>query len=129
MTALTPLLGQELAVVGGQLLLAPRLCPGPQQVANLDFLCRKFSIDASARTLHGALLDCQLLAEVYIELIGGKQTALEFFEPEKNIAKTTNINQTYTKNITKITLTEKEKESHKEFTKNLKNTLWKKLDY
>ncbi len=99
------------------------------RVANLDFLCRKFSIDASARTLHGALLDCQLLAEVYIELIGGKQTALEFFEPEKNIAKTTNINQTYTKNITKITITEKEKQSHKEFTKNLKNTLWKKLDY
>ena len=99
------------------------------RVANLDYLCRKFSIDISARTTHGALLDCQLLAEVYIELIGGKQTALDFFELGKNTITTINKNPINTKNIIKITISEEEIKSHKEFVKSLKNTLWKKLDY
>lgn len=43
---------------------------------SLDALCSRYGIDNSRRTLHGALLDAQLLAEVYIELIGGKQAAL-----------------------------------------------------
>jgi DNA polymerase-3 subunit epsilon len=43
---------------------------------SLDALCRRYGIDNSRRTKHGALLDCELLAEVYIELIGGKQAAL-----------------------------------------------------
>ena len=48
--------------------------PGAQ--ASLDALCRRFGIDNSARTYHGALLDCELLAEVYLELIGGRQPSL-----------------------------------------------------
>ncbi len=48
----------------------------PGQPASLDALCRRFGIDASARTLHGALLDSQLLAEVYLHLLGGRQTSL-----------------------------------------------------
>ena len=43
---------------------------------SLDALCRRYGIDNSHRTKHGALLDSELLAEVYIELIGGKQAAL-----------------------------------------------------
>jgi DNA polymerase-3 subunit epsilon len=43
---------------------------------SLDALCRRYNIDNSARTLHGALLDCELLAEVYLELIGGRQPGL-----------------------------------------------------
>jgi DNA polymerase-3 subunit epsilon len=43
---------------------------------SLDALCSRYGIDNSRRTVHGALLDAQLLAEVYIELIGGKQAAL-----------------------------------------------------
>ena len=43
----------------------------------LDGLCRRFGIDNSNRTLHGALLDSELLAEVYLELIGGRQPGLE----------------------------------------------------
>lgn len=43
----------------------------------LDGLCRRFGIDNSGRTLHGALLDSELLAEVYLELIGGRQPGLE----------------------------------------------------
>ncbi len=48
----------------------------PMGPNSLDALCRRYGIDNSRRTKHGALLDSELLAEVYIELIGGKQTAL-----------------------------------------------------
>jgi len=43
---------------------------------SLDALCRRFDIDLSARTTHNALLDCRLLAEVYVELTGGRQRGL-----------------------------------------------------
>lgn len=55
--------------------LARRRFPGAQ--VSLDALCRRFEIDNSARTLHGALLDCELLAEVYLELRGGRQPGFE----------------------------------------------------
>ena len=45
----------------------------PGSPASLDALCRRFSIDNSSRTLHGALLDSEILAEVYLELTGGRQ--------------------------------------------------------
>lgn len=45
----------------------------PGAPVSLDALCRRFGIDNSARTLHGALLDSEILAEVYLELIGGRQ--------------------------------------------------------
>lgn len=48
----------------------------PGAPASLDALCRRFGVDNSGRALHGALLDCQLLAEVYLELIGGRQPDL-----------------------------------------------------
>jgi DNA polymerase-3 subunit epsilon len=54
--------------------LARKKFPGAQ--ANLDALCRRFGIDNSAREKHGALLDAELLAEVYLELMGGRQPGL-----------------------------------------------------
>lgn len=48
----------------------------PGAPVSLDALCRRFGIDNSNRTLHGALLDSQLLAEVYLELMGGRQPDL-----------------------------------------------------
>jgi DNA polymerase-3 subunit epsilon len=45
----------------------------PGAPASLDALCRRFGVDNSAREKHGALLDCELLAEVYLELVGGRQ--------------------------------------------------------
>jgi DNA polymerase-3 subunit epsilon len=45
----------------------------PGSPASLDALCRRFNIDNAARTLHGALLDSEILADVYLELIGGRQ--------------------------------------------------------
>lgn len=54
--------------------MARRRFPGAQN--SLDALCRRFGIDNSGRTLHGALLDAELLAEVYLELKGGRQPGL-----------------------------------------------------
>ena len=54
--------------------MARRRFPGAQ--VNLDALCKRFEIDNSGRDLHGALLDCQLLAEVYLELRGGREPGL-----------------------------------------------------
>jgi DNA polymerase III subunit epsilon len=53
------------------LMIARRKFPGSP--ASLDVLCRRFGIDNSNRTLHGALLDSEILAEVYLELTGGRQ--------------------------------------------------------
>jgi len=67
-----PAVGQERVV--DTLALARRKHPmGPN---SLDALCRRYGIDNSHRSKHGALLDSELLAEVYVELIGGKQAAL-----------------------------------------------------
>ena len=58
------------------LAVARRRFPGAP--ASLDALCRRFQIDLAARELHGAEIDCGLLAEVYIELLGGRQPGLDF---------------------------------------------------
>jgi DNA polymerase III subunit epsilon len=53
----------------------------PMASNSLDALCKRFGVDLSRRTKHGALLDSELLAEVYLELIGGRQTALGLATP------------------------------------------------
>ena len=83
-------LNAELKMVGkGQLprsraldtlALAREKFPGAQN--SLDALCRRFGIDNSSRTLHGALLDSEILADVYLELIGGRQPDLVLAAPE-----------------------------------------------
>ena len=50
----------------------------PGSPASLDALCRRFGVDNSGRELHGALLDSELLAGVYLELMGGRQPGLVF---------------------------------------------------
>jgi DNA polymerase-3 subunit epsilon len=54
----------------------------PGMPNSLDALCRRFDIDLSARTSHNALLDCKLLAEVYVELTGGRQRGLSLVEDD-----------------------------------------------
>jgi DNA polymerase III subunit epsilon len=61
------------------LALARQRFPGAP--ASLDALCRRFGIDASARDKHGAAIDCELLASVYLELVGGRQPGLDFAQP------------------------------------------------
>jgi DNA polymerase-3 subunit epsilon len=67
-----PAFGMDMVVDTVQ--LARRKFPGAK--VSLDALCDRFSIDRTRRTKHGALLDAEFLAEVYSELLGGKQTAL-----------------------------------------------------
>lgn len=53
----------------------------PGAPASLDALCKRFDVSLESRTLHGALLDAQLLATVYLELLGGRARAFEFDGP------------------------------------------------
>ena len=77
-------LNLELGRAGHQLLHADRIVDTlmlarrkhPAGPNSLDALCARYQVDLSRRTFHGALLDAQLLAEVYIELIGGRQASL-----------------------------------------------------
>ena len=75
-------------IVIDTLAIAKRKHPmGPN---SLDALCKRYSVDNSHRQKHGALLDAELLAEVYIELLGGKQASLELVANNKS-AKTNNF--------------------------------------
>jgi DNA polymerase-3 subunit epsilon len=67
-----PLIGRERMI--DTLMLARRKHPGGSN--RLDDLCARYGIDSSRRTKHGALLDAELLAEVYVELIGARQAQL-----------------------------------------------------
>ncbi len=80
---------------------------------SLDALCKKFNIDLSKRTKHNALLDCELLREVYINLLDAKEPKfnLSSSSPEKNAIK----NKSYSKII--LDISESEIKSHKEFLK------------
>ena len=99
------------------------------RIANLDYLCKKFSIDLSSRKFHGALLDCQLLSEVYIELLGGQQTSLEL-KNSSNDKITLEDKKTNEKNkIHQVQVSVEEINNHKKLFAKFKNYLWHKIDY
>lgn len=96
------------------LMLARKKHPaGPN---SLNALCRRYRIDNSMRDIHGALLDSELLAGVYLELIGGRQTSLTLAVQEKK-KETVTISETKTTQARPIALssrlTSEEKEGHK----------------
>jgi DNA polymerase III subunit epsilon len=80
---------------------------------SLDALCRKFNVDLSRRTKHNALLDCELLREVYINLLDAKEPKFNLSNnnPDQNIINT----KDYSKKVIKISETEMKK--HKDFLK------------
>lgn len=86
----------------------------PGSSNSLDALCKKFNIDLSRRTKHNALLDCELLREVYINLLDVKEPK---FNLTNNISEkgSTILKQTYNKNVLKIS--ENELKKHKDFLK------------
>lgn len=102
--------------------IARKKFPGAHN--KLDDLCKRFNIDNSSRTLHGALLDSQLLAEVYLQLLGGDEPSINFISSEKE--------KKYSKNKINIierhfSLSEKEIKQHCSFLEeNIKNSLWLK---
>ena len=106
----------------------------PMAQNSLNRLCERFHIDNSKRTKHGALLDCELLAEVYIELLGGRQTSLELESHNINIAgsqvtdKMAASIKPQRKSALPTRLTQDEIDAHNIFINELgENAIWKQL--
>jgi DNA polymerase-3 subunit epsilon len=95
---------------------------------NLDALCRRYGIDNARRTKHGALLDSELLAEVYLELVGGRQTALSLHsgsQAPRLQAVASGMVQARGRSLPPR-LTEEERARHRAFVESLGDTaLWK----
>ena len=98
----------------------------PRMRNNLDALCKRFNIDNSARTFHGALLDAQLLAEVYLQLLGGDEPSMKFLNKTAQTTEATNSNVKKINIIARsFPISELEQQEHKDFLeKNIKNSLW-----
>ncbi len=104
----------------------------PGSPANLDALCKRFGVDNAARTKHGALLDAELLADVYLELKGGRQSTLglakdqaasqeEGAEAQSTSAKVSDFPKR------KFPASDEEQRAHAQFIETLKDPLWKKF--
>ena len=116
-------LNNELAILGKKkidneivdtLILARDKFPGSP--VSLDALCKRYRVDNSRRTQHTALIDCDLLAKVYINLIDQKEPTLNFKSDETKINFKSNVNIDYFKKI--IPPTTEELKKHKEYLKN-----------
>ena len=137
----TKFLNHELRIIGMQtlnmnnvidsLIIARNKFPGSP--ASLDALCKRFNIDLSKRTKHGALLDTELLCDVYVELMGGAQTGLSFGSAAKNEAQNSQqvlqevvieqVRRTLPKRD--FAVSEEDLQRHQEFIKkNFKTNLW-----
>ena len=89
----------------------------------MDALCKRYRIDNSKRTQHTALIDCDLLAKVYINLIDQKEPTLNFQSEESKINQKKDINIDYFKKV--ISPTAEELKKHKEYLKdNLKRNFY-----
>jgi DNA polymerase-3 subunit epsilon len=116
-------LNNELAILGKNkinneivdtLILARDKFPGSP--VSLDALCKRYRVDNSRRTQHTALIDCDLLAKVYINLIDQKEPTLNFQSDETKISQNKNTSINYFKKI--VTPTTDELKNHKEYLKN-----------
>jgi DNA polymerase-3 subunit epsilon len=94
--------------------------PGAQN--SLDALCRRLGVDNSNRSLHGALLDAQLLAEVYLELTGGRQGGLELESGQ--ITGRDGEHEKKVRAPRSFAPSEAELQKHKAFVNSLKNPIW-----
>jgi DNA polymerase-3 subunit epsilon len=103
----------------------------PGSPASLDALCRRFNIDNSARTLHGALLDSEILAEVYLELIGGRQPDFGLLDKVTEDDGKLDENRKTLKRPKplKKRITDEENRAHSVFVQKLgENSVWHKLN-
>jgi DNA polymerase-3 subunit epsilon len=123
-------LNNELAILGKKkieneivdtLILARDKFPGSP--VSLDALCKRYRVDNSRRTQHTALIDCDLLAKVYINLIDQKEPTLNFQSEEVATKQKNNTNMNYYKKIVKPT--DEELKKHREYLKdNLKKNFF-----
>jgi DNA polymerase-3 subunit epsilon len=105
------------------LLLARRKHAGAAN--NLDALCSRYGIDRSRRTKHGALLDAQILAEVYVELLGGKQVGLDLGPvASSSVTAAAEAARPVAPRVFKSRLTDTERERHAAFVGTLKTPVW-----
>ena len=101
----------------------------PGSPATLDALCRKFSVDSKIRTKHGALIDAELLAQVYI-IMSVEKVQMNLFSSilqpsnSNNNNEENNVNIELLKNRKPIQLSEEEINEHREFLKKLSNPIW-----
>ena len=115
-------LNNELEIIGKKkinneivdtLILARDKFPGSS--TSLDALCKRYRIDNSKRTQHTALIDCDLLSKVYINLIDQKEPTLNFNNDSKNRIQFSDTKVLYYKKV--IKLTDKEKQNHSKYLK------------
>jgi len=115
----------EMSNVIDTLALARRRHPGASNT--LDALCQRYGVDASRREKHGALLDAYLLAEVYAELMGGRQTAMSL-SVERKVNAQSNLELLRQRPAPLASrLTAQEDEAHRAFASGLgKAPIWKR---
>lgn len=109
--------------------MARRKFPGAQ--ASLDALCRRFGIDLSERDLHGALLDARLLAEVYLELLGGRQHGMDLAADAAKISAQSDEDVAEVSQATsghraprEHAVSDEEKARHATFLEKIKDPIW-----
>lgn len=111
------------------LIIARKKFPGSR--VNLDELCKRFGVDNTSRTLHGALLDSELLAEVYLELLGGREPGLvlaQNIQVEKVVLnKNVLQNERVFHEARVFPVDPIDEQQHIEFIKGIKNNLWRIL--
>jgi len=120
------------------LAMARKKFPGAQ--ANLDALCRRFEIDNSHRDLHGALVDADLLASVYVELLGGRQPGLSLGAENKNVTAAVAISAEQASSVLQVDCDKKpvrpirphapsleETAAHDKFLAKLQDPIWLKI--
>jgi len=115
-------INNELEILGKQkirneivdtLILARNKFPGSS--ISLDALCKRYRVDNSKRTQHTALIDCELLSKVYVNLIDQKEPTLNFKNQEEKISNTNNENVLYFKKV--VSPTSEELNNHKNYLK------------
>ena len=99
----------------------------PGAAASLEALCKRFNIDLSQRGKHGALLDAQLLAEVYLELTGGRQVSLVLNQTSKNLDSANKVKiESKDLNYVVAAVTKEEDEQHQKMLQKIKEPIWLK---
>ena len=100
----------------------------PGSPANLDALCRRFGIDNTERTYHGALLDSELLAEVYLELLGGRQHGLGLAAESKKARDQAqaSVKRTF-REPREHKASDEEKAAHQDLLNELSDPIWSKI--
>jgi len=96
----------------------------PGSPASLDALCKRFNISLAGREKHGALIDCQLLANVYIELLGGAQQCISFSKTDERVQNHTQKRVSFPQRSFELSASEKER--HDQLIQELKGAIWKK---